>query len=152
MIESLLLQEYWPENGPFWYSSYCEFPADVMPQFAMVLNTIWSRQNGCHFADDNFKCIFLNEGTWISIDISLNFVPKCEINNIPALVQIMACCRSWGKPLSEPMMVSLLTYICITRPQWVKKSMCFISFCFCCCHDTDHYLIKAEWHIYASAK
>ena len=25
-----------------------------------------------------------------------------------------------NKPLSEPMLVSLLTYICITRPQWVK--------------------------------
>ena len=42
------------------------------------------------------------------------------INNIPALVQIMAWRRPGDKPLSEPMVVSLLTHICVTRPQWVK--------------------------------
>ena len=30
----------------------------------------------------------------------------------------MAWRRLGDKPLSEPMMVSLLTYICVTRPQW----------------------------------
>ena len=33
----------------------------------------------------------------------------------------MAWRRSGDKPLSEPMMVSLLTHICVTRPQWVKE-------------------------------
>ena len=47
-------------------------------------------------------------------------VPKGPINNIPALVQIMAWHRPGDKPLSEPMMVSVLTHICVTRPQWVK--------------------------------
>ena len=42
------------------------------------------------------------------------------INNIPALVQIMAWRQLGDKPLSEPMMVLLLTHICVTRPQWVK--------------------------------
>ena len=46
------------------------------------------------------------------------------INNIPALVQIMAWRRPDDKPLSEPMMVSLLTHICVTRPQWVKWMIC----------------------------
>ena len=41
-------------------------------------------------ADDFFKCIFLNENVWISISISLKFVPEVRINNIPALLQIMA--------------------------------------------------------------
>ena len=72
-------------------------------------------------ADDIFKCIFLNENVWIVLKISLKFVPKVRINNIPALVQIMAWRRSGDKPLSEPMMVSLLTYICVTRPQWVNS-------------------------------
>ena len=40
---------------------------------------------------------------------------------VPALVQIMAWRRSCDKPLSEPMMYSLLTYICITRSQWVNR-------------------------------
>ena len=40
------------------------------------------------YADDIFNCIFLNEK--IGILISLKFVPKGLIDNIPALVQIMA--------------------------------------------------------------
>ena len=86
--------------------------------FAFI-NTLRSRQNGRHFADDTFKPIFLNENIPISIKIWLKFVPKVPINNIPALVQIMAWRREGDKPLSEPMMVCLLTHICVTRPQWV---------------------------------
>ena len=67
----------------------------------------------------------LNKNAWISLKISLKFIPKVQINNIPALVQIMAWRRSGDKPLSEPMMVGLPTHICVTRPQWVKGS-CFI--------------------------
>ena len=88
--------------------------------FQRTVSTLRPRQNGRHFADDIFKCIFLNENAWISLKISLKFVPKVLINNIPALVQIMAWRRPGDKSLSEPMMVSLLTHICVTRPQWVK--------------------------------
>ena len=48
--------------------------------------------------------VHLNENVWIPIKISLKFVPKGPINNIPALVQIMAWRRTGDKPLSEPMM------------------------------------------------
>ena len=85
------------------------------------LNTLRPWQNGRHFADDMFKCIFLNVNVWIPIEISLTFVPKGSINNIPALFQIMVWRRPGDKPLSEPMMVSSLTHICVTRPQWVKQ-------------------------------
>ena len=81
------------------------------------LNTLRPRQSGQHFADDIFKCIFLNGNSSISINISLKFVPEGRINNIPALVQIMAWRLLGNKLLSEPMMVSLLTHICVTRPQ-----------------------------------
>ena len=64
-----------------------------------------------------FKWIFLNGHVCILLKISLKFVPKVHINNIPALVQIMAWRRPGDKQLSEPMMVSLLTHICVTRPQ-----------------------------------
>ena len=47
----------------------------------------------------------------------LKFVPMCPIYIIPTLVQTMAWRRPGDKPLSEPMMVSLLTHICVTRPQ-----------------------------------
>ena len=83
------------------------------------INTLRPGQNWRHFADDIFKCIFLNENVWIPIKISLKFVPKGPINNIPALVQIMAWHQPGGKPLSEPMMGRLPTHICVTRPQWV---------------------------------
>ena len=85
-----------------------------------LVNTLGPRQNGRHFADDIFKCIFINENVSISIKISLNFIPKGPIKNIPALVQIMAWRRPGDKPLSEAMMYNLLTHICVTRPEWVN--------------------------------
>ena len=81
-------------------------------------NTLRPSQNGRHFPDDTLKRISLNENVWISIKISLKFVPKRPVYNIPALVQIMAWRRPCDKPLSEPMMDSLPTHICVTRPHW----------------------------------
>ena len=82
-------------------------------------NTLKPRQNGRHFADDTFKRIFMDENIRISIKISLKSVSKGRINNIPALVPITHWRRLGNKPLSEPMMVGLLTHLCVTRPQWV---------------------------------
>ena len=89
-----------------------------MTGYATHNTTLRPRQNGRHFADDTFKRIFLNENVTISIKISLKFVPKGPINNIPALVHIMAWRRPGDKPLYGPMMVSLQTHICVLRPQW----------------------------------
>ena len=83
-------------------------------------NTLRPRQDGRHFADDIFTCIFVNENCCILITFSLKYIRKGPMDNNPALVQIMAWRRSGEKPLSEPMMVSLLTHICVTRPQWVN--------------------------------
>ena len=97
------------------------------------VNTLRPRQNGRHFPDNIFKWIFLNENVWISINISLKFVPRGPINNIPTLVQVMAWRRPGDKPLSEPMMVRLPTHICVTQAQWVKSfkltlpHICWIS-------------------------
>ena len=88
-----------------------------------VFNTSRPRQNGRHFPDDIFKCIFLNENVWISIRILSKFVPQGPINIIPSLVQIMAWCRPGDKPLSETMMPRLLTHICVSRSQWVKSEV-----------------------------
>ena len=85
-----------------------------------VFNTLRPRQHGHHFPDEILKCIFVNENAWISIKFSLNIVPDGPIDNILTLVQIMAWRRLGDKPLSEPMMVLLLTHIWVTRPQWVK--------------------------------
>ena len=83
-------------------------------------NTLGLGQKWPPFSKDIFKCISLNENIWISIEISLKLVPRGPVNNIPALVQIMAWRRPGDKPLSEPMMFNLLIHTCITRPQWVK--------------------------------
>ena len=64
-----------------------------------------------------FSSIFLNENVSISIKISLKFIPMGPIDNIPALVQIMSWRRLGDKPLYEPMLVSLLTHICVTQLQ-----------------------------------
>ena len=104
------------------------------------INTLRPRQNGRHFADDVFKCIFLNENLWISLKIPLKRVPNVRINNIPAFVQIMAWCRSGDKPLYEPMIVSLLTHISVTRPQWVKLDL----WCFRCCYPISE-LLPVDW-------
>ena len=77
---------------------------------------IEAETNGRHFANDIFKCIFLNENVRIPIRILLRFGPKGPVDNIPAMVQIMAWRRPGDKPLSEPMIVNLPTYICVARP------------------------------------
>ena len=87
--------------------------------FILHINTLRPRQDGHHFADDSFTCIFFNENCCILIKFSLKYVCKGPIDNNRALVQIMAWRRSGDKPLSEPMMISisLPTHICVTRPQ-----------------------------------
>ena len=40
--------------------------------------------------DDICRCIFLNENAWLSIKISLKFVPMGPINNIKSLAPIVA--------------------------------------------------------------
>ena len=92
------------------------------PHFSNVeVDTLRPKQNGRHLPNDIFKYIFLNENARISIEMSLKFAPNGPINNIPALVRIMAWRRPGDKPLSEPMVASLLTHIYVTQPQWVKE-------------------------------
>ena len=52
----------------------------------VILKILRPRQNGRHFWDDILKHILLNEDIWISIEMSVKFVLKGPINNIPALV------------------------------------------------------------------
>ena len=127
----------------------------------MIYNTLRPRQNGRHFADDTYKCILFDENVSIRIKISLKFVPKRPINNIPALVSIMAWRRPDDKPLSEPMMVSLPTHMCVTRTRWdihwptnypPKMHSCGCSLrrilnwkC-----NFDHFIVRPEDYAFAS--
>ena len=72
--------------------------------------------------------------------ISLKFAPRGPINNIPALVQMMAWRRPGNKPISGPMMVSLVTHICIT--QWNQYGdTCQIWLCFT---QSNQYICKIQ--------
>ena len=85
---------------------FSSFSADHWEYFAEIfLNSSPLGQNCCQFTDNIFKCIFLNENVWISIMISLKFVPKGPINYILALDQIMAWCRIGDKPLFELILI-----------------------------------------------
>ena len=57
------------------------------------------------FADDIFKCIFLNENDRIPIQISLKLVPRSAIDNEPVLVKVLAWRRTGDKPLTGPIMI-----------------------------------------------
>ena len=65
-------------------------------------------QNGCHFADDIFECIFVNEKLCILIKISLKFLPKAPIDYKSASVQVMAWRRPGDKPLPEAMLIHFI--------------------------------------------
>ena len=108
------------------------------------LTTLRPRQNGRHFPHDNFKRIFLNENAWVSINISLKFVAKGPVNNIPALVQIMAWRRPGNKPLSKPVVVSLLTHICVTWPHWVDS---LTLGRYCCNHKLVIFKLIPRTHV-----
>ena len=55
------------------------FKPDIACSKAM---TYWGRDKmATIFADDSFICIFLNENSWISNEISLKYVPYGLIDN-----------------------------------------------------------------------
>ena len=94
----------WPITGSFMTDalqvlhSHKQGRSSTTETLLQPFNTLRLRQNGGHFAEDILKCIFLNENVWISIKIPLKFVHNVSINNIPALLQIMA----WVWPGKEP--------------------------------------------------
>ena len=86
------------------------YNGQVFRLLVMVLNALKPRQNGRGFPNDIFKCIFFNGNAWILVKISQKLVLRGAVNNITALVLIMARHRPGNKPLPELMMVSLCIY------------------------------------------
>ena len=69
---------------------------------------------------DIFQTTFLKALYWMKMyKFRLRFHGSLFLG-VPALVHIITWRRVGDKPLSEPMMICLLTHICFTRPQWVK--------------------------------
>ena len=70
--------------------------------------THWGLQkNGCHYAEDIFKCFYLTENYHNLIQISLKHIPKGPVVNKSSLIWVMAWHRTGNKPLFEPMMSQL---------------------------------------------
>ena len=76
-----------------WYTFKRSFKYGVCCTNRGCLNVhdTWDRYieaeiKGRHFADDIFKCIFLNTNLWIPINISPKFFPEGPSDNMPALV------------------------------------------------------------------
>ena len=61
------------------------------------LNSSIPGQNDRHFGRREFQMHFVGWNDRILIRISLKFVPRSPIDNMPALVQIMAWCRTGDK-------------------------------------------------------
>ena len=107
----------WPEG---------DWPSQVANQTAGCSWNVYSfnssppGQNGHHFAEDFFRCIFVNEKFCILLKISLKFVRKVPISNNPSLVQKMAWCWIGDKPCWP----DTLTHICSTRGRWVNYKIC----------------------------
>ena len=124
-------RSFWRQTKLTWRATdtrweYSHKSAEVHVRRCMVVIYILRpRQNGRHFPDDILKWIFLNEKLWISITIPLKFVPRGSINNIPVLVRIIAWRRPGDKPLCKPTLVSFLTNICVTWPQWVNMALAY---------------------------
>ena len=97
-----------------------------------------------HWGRDKMDAIsqttFSNTFSWMKIfEFRLTFhwslFPRFQLANVPALVQLMAWRRPGDMPLSEPVIISSPTHICITRPQWVNK----------CFHLIRHCCLKGAW-------
>ena len=106
--------------------------------------THWGRDKMAPFPDDTFKCIFLNENMSVAIEISLKFVPKCIINNIPALVQIMAWRWPGDKPSSFPIVIIFFrsrvsemfgTSYSVTYCIYIPGKLGFCSHHYCAVYD-----------------
>ena len=103
-------------------------------------NSLRQRRNR---SDDISKYISTNENILISSKIPLKFIP---IINIPALAQIMAWRGRGDKTLSEPKMTTLLTHICVTRPQCVN---CNSVTCECCEYSSPQICQRnVRWTLY----
>ena len=75
-----------------WKNIKCEgcalYPLPCIPTL-WCFNSSLPGQKGRHFADDIFRCIFVNEKFCILIKILLKFVSVGPIDNNPSLVETM---------------------------------------------------------------
>ena len=99
----------------YWFSSMMHMYHQAAVNQHIEAETKWPPFCRWHFQMHflEWKCMKFNK-------ISHKFVSKGPITNIPTLVQIMAWRQPGNKPLSEPMLVSLLMHTYVAWPQCVN--------------------------------
>ena len=95
--------------GMWQYTSIMLFSSSNFHVLTHEAETKWTQLYRWHFQMHFTEWKYMNFEDFIKI--SQKFVPRGPINNISALVQVMAWRRPVDKTLSEPMMVSLLMHI-----------------------------------------
>ena len=113
-IDGILYSEYKEER-----SHKMSFPTRICEYWGALLSKHWGPDNMAAISQTTFSRAF----PWMKMhEFRLKFDWNLFlIDNIPSLVQIKAWRRPGDKPLSEPMLVSLLTHICVLRPQWAQR-------------------------------
>ena len=102
----------WGNAAPSHFLNHCFSSQDPWCHMALSHNelTHWGGDKMATISQTTLSNAFSSlKMLRVLIKIWLKFVPKGPINNIPALVKIMAWRRPGDKPLSEPMMIRLLT-------------------------------------------
>ena len=90
------------------------------------IHILRSRQNCRHFTDGIFKCIFLNKMYEYRLRFHCSLSPKFELRIFQRWFR-MAWRQPGDKPLSEPMVVGLLTHICVIHS--MSYSVFYILIC-----------------------
>ena len=92
-------------------------------------NTLRMRRNRQHFADVNFKRIFLNENVWISIKKMYEFLFKVHWSLFEHW--LMAWCRPGDKPLSQPLPTHIrsqrVNHICVDLWKEIQICICILD-------------------------
>ena len=91
-------------------------------RFAAV-STHWGRDKMAAIFQTTFSGAF----SWLKmyefrLTFTWNLISSVQLTIFQHWFRFMAWRRPGDKPLSEPGMVTLLTQICVTQPQWVKAS------------------------------
>ena len=142
---------YWCINASPGLSELIEFKVDLHLIFSLAstwhvfmlftLNSSPPGQDGRGFADDVFRCTFVNEKICILIEISLKFVPRGLIDNKAVLVQAMAWRQRATSHYLNRCWSSSLTHIYGTGGRWVNSlvpeqngwnASAIIIKCICC--------------------
>ena len=112
-----------PSNG--WHGTKkhidSDSPTKLRDTMLLDINTLQPRQYGHHFANDTFESIFVSEKMLeFRFKFHWSLLPRVWLTKSQHWLKKMAWCRPGDKPLSEPSWFSLLTQLCIPRPQWVN--------------------------------